>query len=259
MPIRIERPFRPQRWYDVAVLAILAAGGLWFCIAVIGGLIDSVPATLFGLGAGVVQALILAAVAAVALPRVWTNADLVVAVCWGGFAATGVAGLMNSVGPVAVTAPFVEEALKLVGVFLILTTATAVTTPARGFAIGFLTGAGFEVIENVEYVLLPDEPAAAPVTEAWSTIVDRTLLGFGLHAFLVAISGAALAYALTVRNSRGRWVAVGGFVTAAGLHLLWNSAGAFGGGLIIMIPIYLLVITLFLLVRHRVVGSGAVR
>lgn len=226
-----SRPYRPLRWYDRVFLALVTLGLLLFILTVV----PDIAAMPFGFaiamtGLLIQVALFFAIFRIMMPPRCFPceRSDVISALLWGGLAATGAAGIVNSFGTGTIIAPFSEEFVKLLGVFFILKFGNTTVTVARGFVIGFLVGAAFEIIENFEYTVgSPEDGSAASTTESMATAAYRTFIGFGIHPMLVAISGAALAYVLTRHGSWLRMVSVLGAVIA--LHAVWDNAPEIGG------------------------------
>ncbi|QJU52333.1 PrsW family glutamic-type intramembrane protease [Herbiconiux sp. KACC 21604] len=167
----------------------------------------------------------------------------VLAFLWGGFAAADFVGYANdSLGSfltkagleslgAALSAPLNEEVFKLLGVLALL----SLTLPRRltvmdGFALGFVVGAGFDVLENIYYALGAaadvEGGAAEQAAAALASSVDRLTQGFALHALWTSLAGAGLAFALSRTTGSGavrRWlVAVALLVAAMLLHALWD-------------------------------------
>lgn len=168
----------------------------------------------------------------------------VLAFLWGGFAAADFVGYANdSLGSfltkagldslgAALSAPLNEEVFKLLGVLALL----SLTLPRRltvmdGFALGFLVGAGFDVLENIYYALGAaadvEGSAAEQAAAAMASSVDRLTQGFALHALWTSLAGAGLAFALSRTTARSgavrRWLAAVALLVAAMLlHALWD-------------------------------------
>jgi protease PrsW len=167
---------------------------------------------------------------------------LIAAALWGGVASTTLAGLANGGwglvvadlgGPAfaarwtaALTAPFVEETLKGLGVALIyLIARSELDDMMDGFVYGAIVGLGFAVVEDVFYFMavFGGEP-------------DGVLRGFFLrvlasglysHVLYTGLVGMGIGYVVSRRDdaslARRLWVAGG--LTAAAMfgHFLWNS------------------------------------
>jgi RsiW-degrading membrane proteinase PrsW (M82 family) len=132
-------------------------------------------------------------------------------------------------GP-ALTAPTVEEPLKLLGVVLIaLVAREQINSIVDGFVYGAVAGLGFQVVEDVLYAVsavardgLGDH--AGPVL---TTFVGRGFVaGLWSHTTFSALAGAGIGYAV-VRHDRSRTARLGVaalcLAGAWGCHGLWNS------------------------------------
>ncbi|MFB9662277.1 PrsW family intramembrane metalloprotease [Glycomyces mayteni] len=179
------------------------------------------------------------------------------ALMWGGFAACGLALLMNTrtfsiwsrtfdletagSWSAALTAPLNEEVAKIAGVVLLAAVSTRlVRGAADGLVYGALVGFGFQVVENFLYgfngVVMAGgvEPFAATL----QTVVVRVgLTGIGSHWTMSAVAGAGIGYLVgaTGRSAARRvWVAAACLAVAMGMHFLFDSpwfegvAGAVG-------------------------------
>lgn len=122
----------------------------------------------------------------------------------------------------AIGAPLVEDALRLAGVLGALTLASRRRITAMDGAVyGLLVGAGFEVAENLSYVLGEDD-----LLGTMRIALLRIGVGFGLHALWTAIAGAALAACLSRKQAGrgGRWaILVPGILAPMMLHALWDA------------------------------------
>ena len=161
---------------------------------------------------------------------------------WGGVVATALAGIANlgwglvvvaAGGPdfaarwsAALTAPFVEETLKAMGVVMIyLIARREVDDTMDGFVYGAMVGLGFAVVEDVFYFVA-----------RFGGSVGAVLLGFfirviasGLygHVLWTGLAGMGIGYFVGRRSegslARRLGVAAGLFSLAVGGHFLWNS------------------------------------
>ncbi|NDK88194.1 PrsW family intramembrane metalloprotease [Gordonia desulfuricans] len=238
------RPYRPRKWYDWAFLIAAALGLLFFGIGEMTDIVDDPGAGGVALIAALIEIAIFALIVRFLMPVdrfPRTRIDIVSAVIWGGLIAAGIAGNLNSLGTGTLIAPFSEELTKVVGVLVVLGYSAIVVTPAGGFVIGFVIGASFEVVENIGYITGADTNGG----DAVSTALARTWIGFALHPMWVAVTGAALAYALTQRSTRG-WLAFAGAVIGAViLHGVWDN---------VAIPVVLALVYVVIVVTVVVVG-----
>lgn len=164
------------------------------------------------------------------------------ALAWGAIAATQLSGYANTfwgevvlqVGgadfasrwTAALTAPFVEETLKYVGVVLIyLIARSEIDDLIDGFVFGAMVGLGFAVVEDVFYFIAVFGGEPANVLAGFYLRV----IGSGLytHVLWTAVSGVGLAYFVSRRGevplARRFWVAAGLLAVAVFGHFLWNS------------------------------------
>jgi RsiW-degrading membrane proteinase PrsW (M82 family) len=167
---------------------------------------------------------------------------LVAAFVWGAVAATTLSAIGNagwgtvvaratspefaSRWTAALTAPFVEEILKGVGVVLIVQIARAeVDDRMDGFVYGAVCGLGFAIVEDVFYFIT-----------AFGGDVDGVLQGFfvrviasGLysHVLYTGLVGMAVGVVVTRRDTTARSarLRLAGWLAGAAVlgHFLWNS------------------------------------
>lgn len=148
----------------------------------------------------------------------------------------------------ALAAPFDEDALRLVGVLGALLLVRRVLRVHDGLVLGFLVGAGFEVSENLTYLLRADDTA-----QALHVALARHGVGFGLHALWTAIAGAALASFLARRGGSPRRlpVPVAGILGPLLLHAVWDAPALTAdprGASAVLIGVYAVTLIAFALV-----------
>jgi protease PrsW len=163
------------------------------------------------------------------------------ALLWGAVAATSLAGLANHdwgavvarlLGPdaasrwtAALTAPFVEETLKAIGVVLIyLIARSEIDGVVDGFVYGAMVGLGFSVVENVFYFVAQfgGEPAGV-VGGFFVRVLASGLYG---HVLYTGLAGMGIAWFVTRTDQplgRRLLVAGGLCLLAVAAHFLWNS------------------------------------
>ncbi|GLU50141.1 PrsW family intramembrane metalloprotease [Nocardiopsis ansamitocini] len=166
-----------------------------------------------------------------------------IAVAWGFTGAAGLALMANNelsgilakldgatAWEAALTGPFNEELLKLVGIVLIaLAFPRVVRGPVDGFVIGALAGLGFQGVENFLYALISVIQTGAVnglLAATLSSVVRVLVTGLGTHWALSALTGTAvglLAASGWRPDPRRAVTAALLVVTAIGLHLLFNS------------------------------------
>ncbi|MEX2421004.1 MAG: PrsW family intramembrane metalloprotease, partial [Actinomycetota bacterium] len=164
------------------------------------------------------------------------------ALLWGAIAATSLAGLANGGwaivvarigGPefaaqwtAALTAPLVEESLKVAGViFIYLIARNEMDDLLDGFVYGAVIGLGFAVVEDVFYFMavFGGQPAEV-LTGFFVRVIASGLYG---HILYTALAGMGVAYFVSRRGRFPLWrrfaVAAGLFAVAAFAHFIWNS------------------------------------
>ncbi len=164
------------------------------------------------------------------------------ALLWGGIAATTLAGYANDGwglvvarvgGPefaarwtAALTAPFVEETLKGLGVVLIyLIAPDEIDDMMDGFVYGAVCGLGFAVVEDVFYFMGVFGGSPSGVLKGFFVRVVAS--GLYSHVLYTGLVGMGIGYFVSRRERRplGQRIAVVvGLSTVAVLgHFLWNS------------------------------------
>jgi RsiW-degrading membrane proteinase PrsW (M82 family) len=164
------------------------------------------------------------------------------ALVWGAVAATVLSGIANEGwglvvarlgGPVfaaewtaALTAPFVEETLKLSGVVLIyLIARDEMDDLMDGFVYGAMVGLGFALVEDVFYfIAIFGGTPGGVLAGFYVRVVSSGLYG---HVLYTGLSGMGVAYFVSRRGGvpfgRRLAVAIGLLVAAVAGHFLWNS------------------------------------
>jgi RsiW-degrading membrane proteinase PrsW (M82 family) len=195
----------------------------------------------------------------------------VLALVWGGLAATDVAARANSAMFTMAAnssadaqgawttwafAPVFEETIKTAGIVLLaLLPAARRFGPGAGLAVGALVGVSFQVVENWVFTVQAIEHAltsgATPLSALLQMAFIRGVVGFFSHVVYSGVIGAAVGWAAaTGPGHLGR--RIGGVVLAwllmVGLHMWSNwttTAGAAGLylvsmaiGLVVFIVVY---------------------
>jgi RsiW-degrading membrane proteinase PrsW (M82 family) len=164
------------------------------------------------------------------------------ALVWGAVAATVLSGIANEGwglvvarvgGPVfaaewtaALTAPFVEETLKLSGVVLIyLIARDEMDDMMDGFVYGAMVGLGFALVEDVFYfIAIFGGTPGGVLAGFYVRVLSSGLYG---HVLYTGLSGMGVAYFVSRRGEvpfgRRLAVAIGLFAAAVAGHFLWNS------------------------------------
>ncbi|MGH3716021.1 MAG: PrsW family intramembrane metalloprotease [Micromonosporaceae bacterium] len=174
---------------------------------------------------------------------------LTVAFLWGGVVATSqaipanaavrdiLAGLVSprfaDVWGPAISAPLVEEILKLLGVVAIVLLARVhINSTLDGFVYGALVGLGFQVVENFVYAVNAVAHADHAGSRDWispllgSFVARGFIAGLWSHTMFTALAGAGVGYAVmrTERTRARRYgVAVLAFAGAWAFHFGWDT------------------------------------
>src|SRR6185503_17101717 len=167
---------------------------------------------------------------------------LIAAFVWGAVAATTLAAIGNAgwgivvarlAGPefasrwtAALTAPFVEEILKGVGVVLIVLIARdEVDDVMDGFVYGALCGLGFTIVEDVFYFIAVFGGDVGGVLRGFFVRVIAS--GLYSHVLYTGLVGMAIAIVTTRRDDRPLRdrLRLAGLLAGAAVfgHFLWNS------------------------------------
>lgn len=113
----------------------------------------------------------------------------------------------------SVLVPIIEESAKSLGVWLIV---DRLTSTAQGFALGFLTGAGFALAESLSATLIPDE--------SWSISIFARAISGMMHMLASGLVGWGIASA----KLKKRYSHLAGFACLAFLiHASWNAGAVF--------------------------------
>lgn len=119
----------------------------------------------------------------------------------------------------SVFVPIIEELAKSVGIWLV---ADRLTSPAQGFALGILSGAGFALAESLFASLTPDD--------AWALTLGMRAVSGGMHMLATGLAGWGIAYA---RLEKRYFRMAGMMLLAILLHGVWNAGAVLtvAGGL----------------------------
>jgi RsiW-degrading membrane proteinase PrsW (M82 family) len=232
----------------IVALSILGAIGLWNDLSLPLSVVELpwvVASAAIWLGYG---ALLLALFVRPARRAQVLGLGVLLALAWGGLAATDIAGRANSaLEQIAVhasaeldstwtnvfLAPAVEETVKTLGIILLaLLPAARRFGPAAGLVVGALVGVSFQVVENEVFTL--QEMFKAP-DAALGVMIEmlflRGLVGLFSHFVYSAAIGTAIGW-LLAGPTTGRWrrlaVTVGVFVLMVVLHS-WSNWTAHEG------------------------------
>ncbi|MGI4893741.1 MAG: PrsW family intramembrane metalloprotease [Janthinobacterium lividum] len=268
-PGSVASPARPQRSFVVLTVVVLFVCGV---LSVVGVTME------VGL-AGTLPGLALAAVPVgpVLATVLWLDRHesepphlLAFAFGWGACIASLGALVINSlsfrllehaVGDVTNTsvfiAPVVEEALKGLGVLLLLLRQRRhFDGIVDGIVYAAFVGVGFAYLENVLYLgraLGTDQPGSLV-----AVFVLRCLVSPFAHPLFTMATGLGLGIAAATRSRRLRVGApVVGLVVAVGLHALWNASASQGPStfvelfLLLQVPVFAAAVGVALLARAR--------
>jgi RsiW-degrading membrane proteinase PrsW (M82 family) len=114
----------------------------------------------------------------------------------------------------SVFVPLIEELFKPLGVWLL---AWKKLTPAQGWVLGVISGAGFALFENLGNT--------SGGGEEWALVTTSRITAALLHMLTSGLMGWAIAYAWTER----RYLRLGAiFALAVTIHGLWNGLAIIG-------------------------------
>jgi len=131
--------------------------------------------------------------------------------------------LIGTLTLLSVLVPMIEETFKSVGVWLVW---DKLTSPAQGFAMGVLSGAGFALAESLFASITPDN--------AWAVTLSMRAVSGSMHMLATGLVGWGIASA---RLEKRYLKLVGMLLLAMFLHGTWNAGAVFtvAGGLRIML------------------------
>jgi protease PrsW len=226
----------------IVALSVLGAVGLWNDLSLPLGVVGipwAAISTAIWLGYG---ALLLVLFVRPARRAQVLGLGVLLALAWGGLAATDIAGRANSAlvqiaGNLSAeldstwtnvfVGPAVEETVKTLGIILLaFLPAARRFGPAAGLVVGALVGVSFQVVENEVFTLqemfkAPDAALAVMV----EMLFIRGVVGVFSHLVYSGAIGAAIGWQLAGPTT-GRWrrlaVTVGVFILMVALHALGN-------------------------------------
>jgi hypothetical protein len=119
--------------------------------------------------------------------------------------------------------PIIEESAKSLGVWL---ASDLISSPAQGFALGVLSGAGFALAESLSASLTADS--------TWGLTLSIRAITSGMHMLATGLVGWGIAYA---RLEKRYFRLVGMILLAMSIHSVWNTGVVFAiaGGVRIML------------------------
>jgi RsiW-degrading membrane proteinase PrsW (M82 family) len=208
-------------------------------------------------------------------PEPWWALALVLG--WGAIAACGIACTLNSSVDEAATAfggkdfaevvgscicaPFVEEAVKGVGVFgVFYFLRREFDGVVDGVIYATFAALGFAAVENVLYYGRAIQ--ADPNGDALAfTFVLRGVLSPWGHPLYTSMTGLGFGIARETNSGWAKWLApIGGYLCAVMLHSAWNTAATISKFLfLLMLPLWFVVVAGFLaLLIALVVRKGRI-
>jgi len=131
--------------------------------------------------------------------------------------------LITALTLLSVFVPIIEETLKSLGVWLVV---DRLSTPAQGFALGALSGAGFALSESLF--------ASVGADETWGITLAMRAISGAMHVLAAGLVGWGIAYARLEK----RYVRLFGLMFLAMLlHGAWNAGAilSMAGGVGIML------------------------
>jgi len=208
---------------------------------------------------------------------------IVFALAWGAFASIGLTTLFlflfdylalevmaidpatHDVIATVVRAPLLEEACKMVGVFVIILIARhTIDGPIDGLVYGALIGAGFAFTENIQYFFVYGTSQGLDAT--LSIFFMRGILSPFAHAMFTGVFGLLVGLALRNRRNVALYALIG-YVAGVALHALWNGSSYVNFLLlyiVLQVPIFVMFIVGIVLLRkeaatitHRRLGDYA--
>lgn len=109
--------------------------------------------------------------------------------------------------------PVIEETAKSLGIWLV---ADRLSSPAQGFAMGVLSGAGFALAESLS--------ASLTVDESWGVTLFMRAVSSSMHMLATGLVGWGIAYA---RLEKRYFRMIGMTLLAILLHSAWNAGAIF--------------------------------
>lgn len=109
--------------------------------------------------------------------------------------------------------PFIEESAKSLGIWLV---SDRLRSPAQGFALGVLSGAGFALAESLS--------ASLTVDDTWGVTLFVRAVSGSMHMLATGLVGWGIAYA---RLEKRYFRMIGMTLLAILLHAAWNAGAIF--------------------------------
>jgi hypothetical protein len=131
--------------------------------------------------------------------------------------------LLAALGFLSFLVPIIEESAKSLGIWLV---ADRLQSPAQGFALGILSGAGFALAESLSASLTADD--------AWGFTLAMRAISGSMHMLATGLFGWGIAHARLEK----RYLRLFGMMFLAFLlHAAWNAGAVFtvAGGVSVML------------------------
>lgn len=145
--------------------------------------------------------------------------------------------LLTALTLLSVFVPVIEEIFKSLGVLL---AADRLSTPAQGFALGVLSGAGFALAESLF--------ASVTTDETWALTLGMRAISSTMHMLATGLVGWGIAYA---RLEKRYFRLFGMLLLAMLLHGAWNAGAVFsmagGVGIMLSMPDFDIISSIMLL------------
>jgi len=109
--------------------------------------------------------------------------------------------------------PVIEESAKSLGIWLV---ADRLASPAQGFAMGVLSGAGFALAESLS--------ASLTVDDTWAVTLFMRAVSSSMHMLATGLVGWGIAHA---RLEKRYFKMIGMMMLAILLHSAWNAGAVF--------------------------------
>ena len=197
-------------------------------------------------------------------PEPWWALALVLA--WGGVAAIGFSGLINTImGAIGtevggrnfgrfigacLSAPLVEEFWKGLAIFaMFYFLKREFDGVVDGIIYATFVALGFAAIENIVYYARAWQDEGRQEGVLVATIMMRGILSPWGHPLYTSMTGIGFGLARE-RAGAWKWIGpIGGYLAAAFLHFVWNFAATISNMLVIvMLPLWILVVLTFLVI-----------
>jgi len=205
---------------------------------------------------------------------------LLLVLAWGGIAACGFAGLINSVvdafataiggrgfGEImaaCISAPLVEEFWKGMGIFFIFYFwRREFDGVVDGVIYATFAALGFAAIENILYYgnAYKAEMLSNKEGVFAGTFIVRGILAPWGHPLYTSMTGIGFGISRETNKTWLKWMApIGGYFTAAFLHSVWNTSATISNTLfIVMMPLWFIFLLCFFgLVIYLVIRKGRI-